>query len=46
MFNPSTAMDRNRGPMLNSHRDNPERGGIQLLESERIFQKFHLEPEI
>ena len=45
-FNPFTATGRDRGPVLNSKRDNPERGGIQLLESERIVQKLQLEPEI
>ena len=45
IVHPFTATGRNRGPMLNSHRNIPERGEIQLPESERIFQKFQLEPE-
>ena len=45
-LNPFTATSRDRATMLNSHRDSHERGVAQLQESERIFPKFQLEPEI
>ena len=43
-LNPFTATGCYRSPMLN--RNSKQRGEIKLLESERIFQKFQLEPEI